>query len=97
MDGDDLRAAGQAIAAAGLPRIRPHHRSVQREMSQALAGELGPLRGIHRRAAARPASHRISRRDHPVPPADALVAIAAAVEAHNSALPSPPAFDIRAG
>lgn len=97
MDGDDLRAARDAIEAAGLPLVRPHHRSVQREMSQALAGELGPLRGIHRRAAARPASHRTSRRDHPVPPADALAAIAAAVEAHNTALPSPTPFDIRAG
>lgn len=95
IDAEDLRAARSALTAAGIGRIKPHHRSVQREMSQTFAGELDTLRGIHRRAAARPGSRRTTLKDRPLPAADAIAAIRAAVKAHNDATPPPAAFDIR--
>ncbi len=96
LDSDDRRMAADALDRAGLGATRSHNRSVQRELSKAFAGRLGPLPVIHQRSMARPATKRvISRQDQPLTAEDVVTTIADAVDAHNAAtLMAPPPFDL---
>lgn len=96
LDPDDRRVAADALDRAGLGDIRSHDRSVQRELSKAFAGRLGPLAAIHQRGMARPATKRvITRQDEALPAADVVVAIEEAVAASDAAFPTEiPEFDL---
>lgn len=86
LDPDDRRVGADALTDAGLGRTRSHSLSVQRELSKAFAGRLGPLEAIFQRSMARPGTKRISRQDEPIPAAQAMKVIEAAVATHNEAL-----------
>jgi hypothetical protein len=98
LDPDDRRVAIGALDRAGVGRTRSHNRSVQRELSKAFAGKLGPLAVIHQRGMARPATKRvISRQDQPLPAEQVVATIDDAVVAQNAtALTGPPPFDLAA-
>lgn len=96
LDPNDRRAASSVLAAAGLGHVASHPRSVQRELSRAFGDQLGPLKVIYRRGAAKPATRRVSTRlDQPLQESDALSVIAEAVDSSNVLSPvETPAFDI---
>lgn len=92
IEADDRRMADSALARSGLGGVRPHARSVQREIGRAVGGRLGTLAALHRRGSARPETRRVvQRQDERIAPAAALAAIDAAVAAHNVRLPDPAA------
>lgn len=97
LDPDDRRVAASALDRASLGGTRSHDRSVQRELSKAFAGRLGPLSVIHQRSMARPATKRvITRQDEPLPAADAVATIEEAINSNNVAtLTVAPAFDLK--
>jgi hypothetical protein len=98
LDPDDRRVGADALDRAGLGGTRSHNRSVQRELSKAFAGRLGPLAVIHQRGMARPATKRvISRQDQPLPADQVVATIEDAINSQNAAtLASPPPFDLAA-
>lgn len=96
LEADDRRAAARALAAEGLTGLRSHDRSVQRELSRAFGGRLGPLPAVYRRAAARPRTKRIvQRQDERLAPTAAIAAIAQAVaDSNTDMMVEPVAFDV---
>lgn len=96
LDPDNRRVAAVALERLGLDSTLPGRRSVQRELSRALNGRLGPLRAIYRRVSARPRTKPVlTRQDEPLPASEVAAIIEAAVGAHNGAAPTPPpAFDL---
>lgn len=96
LDSDDRRVGAAGLDRAGLGGTRSHNRSVQRELSKAFAGRLGPLAVIHQRGMARPATKRvISRQDQPLPAGQIVTTIEDAIDSHNTAmLAGPPSFDL---
>lgn len=97
IDMDDRRAAYGVMRDAGLGAIRGHRQSVQRELSRAFNGRLGPLDALCRRAKARPATRKAATRfEEPLDCFEVAAAIDGAVAAHNAAaITSTPAFDIK--
>lgn len=96
LNADDRRAAATPLAWSGLDQIRSHDRSVQRELSKSFAGQLGPLAVVYQRSMARPATKRVvTRQDEPLPAAQVVAIIAAAVNSHNVAVGLEiPAFEL---
>jgi hypothetical protein len=96
MDAADRRAARNALATSGLGGIRPHKRSLQRQLARAFGGRLGSLSALYQRSLARPESKRIvQRQDERISPEAAQAVIRDAVQAHNlAAADSPPEFTI---
>lgn len=93
---DDRRVGAAALDRAGLNLTRSHGGSVQRELSRALNGQLGPLAAIYQRGMARPTTKSVlSRQDEPLPAAEIAGIIESAVDVHNAATLTPaPAFDL---
>lgn len=93
---DDRRVGAAALDRAGLNLTRSHSGSVQRELSKAFNGQLGPLAAIYQRGMARPATKPVlSRQDEPLPASEIAGIIESAVDAHNAAtLATTPAFDL---
>jgi hypothetical protein len=86
LSADDRRVATQALERAGLSKIRTHDRSILREMSNAFAGQLGPLELIHRRGMAKSAKRLgITRQETPLARQAAIDLINTAIETHNNA------------
>lgn len=86
LSADDRRVASQALEKAGLSKIRTHDRSILREMSNAFAGQLGPLELIHRRGMAKSAKRLgITRQESPFARQAAIDLINTAIETHNNA------------
>ena len=98
LDPDDRRVGAEALSRAGLAGTRSHNRSVQRELSRAFGGTLGPLAAIHQRGMARPATKRvITRQDEALPADEVVTIIDGAVTSHNAAaLIGRPAFSLAA-
>lgn len=92
---DDRRAAAEAFHQAGIT-IRPHYRSVQREISRAFGGRLGPLSAIYRRALARPLTRKQQiLQGKPLTATEARMAVENAIVLNNAAVGSGAAsFDI---
>lgn len=97
LSADDRRAATQALQQAGLSKIKTHKRSTLLEMSNAFAGQLGPLELIHRRGMAKTAKRLgITRQETPFIQEAAINLIEAAINSHNNGRKTQPvAFDIR--
>ena len=97
LDPDDRRVAVDALARAGLGHTRSHNRSVQRDLSRAFAGRLGPLNAILQRGMARPATKRvITRQDEPLPAIEVHAIIDAAIKTQNAAgMVAMPTFTLR--
>ena len=88
IESDDRRVAASVFEGAGL-HVRSHYRSVQREISRAFGGRLGPLNAIYRRALARPWTKKVmSRQDERISPAEARDVIEMAIDASNAAFPT---------
>lgn len=96
LDAEDRRVGADALARAGLGCTRSHYRSVQRELSKAFAGRLGPLSAIYQRRMARPATKRvITRQDEPLDQYEVVKIIDNAVRSHNAAtLMAVPTFEL---
>lgn len=93
---DDRRVAVCALDEAGL-NISSHYRSVQREISRAFGGKLGPLKAIYRRALARPTTKKVlHRQDQPLAAAEAIATIKKAITLNNEASGPAKPFDIEA-
>jgi hypothetical protein len=87
LDPDDRRVGSEALSRAGLGSTRSYNRSVQRELSKAFGGSLGPLAVIHQRGMARPATKRvITRHDEKLPAENAVEIIENAVLSHNASI-----------
>lgn len=93
---DDRRMGIEALARVGVAKGPTPRRSVQREISKAFSGKLGPVAAIHQRGMARPATKKVlSRQDHAISEAEAIKVITDAIDAHNAAMLSEaPPFDI---
>ncbi len=96
IDADDRRVADAVMQDVGLGAIKGHRQSVQREMSRAFNGRLGPLDALTRRAKARPATRKAETRfEKSLDAAEVIAAIEGATASHNAAQITPvPAFDI---
>lgn len=93
---DDRRVALDALDEAGL-NIPSHYRSVQREISRAFGGKLGPLKAIYRRALARPTTKKVlHRQDRPLTTSEAIATIEQAIAISNQASGPVQPFDIEA-
>jgi len=87
MDAADRRAARKALADGGLGGVRPHNRSLQRQLARAFGGRLGSLPALYQRSLARPESKRIvQRQDERISPGAAQAVIQDAIHASNIAI-----------
>lgn len=86
MGRDDRRAAETILLKAGLGERLAIRRAPQEDLSHSLAGRLGALDALYRRARARPATRKAATRfEEPLDPADVTAAIEQAVATHNEA------------
>lgn len=99
MDADDRRMAESALSDSGMAGIRPHYRSLQRQVSRAFGGKLGRLEALYQRGHARPRTRRvIQRQDERISPETAQAVIEEAIQASNAAAcDAVPLFNIVAG
>lgn len=96
IDDIDQRAASPALFDAGLSIMPRRSHSAQRDLSRSMAGKLGPLDAIYRRARARPATRKTATRfETPLDPTEVVAAIESTIASNNQAATEPaPKFDI---
>lgn len=97
LEAGDRRAAASVLATRGLGDLRAHNRSVQRQISRAFGGRLGPLPALYRHGFARqrePAPVR--RQEERLSAGAASEAILHAVAANNASARTVPDFSITA-